>query len=212
MKRQAKRQIAFDPATQYVSTTGVHVFVARNFLAGNQSDPCPGLNALANRRYRPHSGVADLLTITEAVNTVYSMGLDLGGVIAIYGTVFDSNILPLTPGYSIGGPTISQSILGLGGFLSTPTGLSGSHNIYEADTSPTRGDLYTLNPCTLQIQQFQQYYDALPDNMAAPEQYEAFLSFGQAPFNNSIETNPYFFYLSSQASWSRPPDTLSLLQ
>ena len=47
---------------------------------------------------------------------------------------------------------------------------------------------------------------------AAPEQYEAFLPFGQAPFNNSIETNPYFFYLSSQASWSRPPDTLSLLQ
>lgn len=77
MKKQAKRQIAFDPATQYVSTTGVHAFVAPNFLAGDQSDPCPGLNAPANRRYRPHSGVADLLTITEAVNTGKSAHLSL---------------------------------------------------------------------------------------------------------------------------------------
>ena len=69
------------------------------------------------------------------------MGLDLGGFLAIYGTVFDGNILSLTPGYSIGGPAVSEAILG--GLLKTPTGLSGSHNNYEADTSPTRGDLYT---------------------------------------------------------------------
>ena len=69
IKKQAKRQIVFDPATQYVSTTGEHAFVAPNFLAGDQRGPCPGLNALANHGYLPHSGVADLLTITEAVNT-----------------------------------------------------------------------------------------------------------------------------------------------
>lgn len=69
------------------------------------------------------------------------MGLDLGGFLAVYGTVFDGNAVSLTPGYSIGGPTSSENILGLG-ILQTPSGLSGSHNNYESDTSPTRGDLY----------------------------------------------------------------------
>jgi len=47
-------------------------------------------------------------------------------------------------GYSIGGPTTSQQFLGGLGLLGTPTGLSGSHNNYEGDTSPTRGDLYKV--------------------------------------------------------------------
>ena len=69
------------------------------------------------------------------------MGSDLGGFLAIYGTVYDGSILSLTPGYSIGGSAIDGAVLG--GILGTPPGLSGSHNNYEADTSPTRGDLYT---------------------------------------------------------------------
>lgn len=73
IKKQSKRQITFDPGAQYVSTTGNHAFVAPNFLAGDQRGPCPGLNALANHGYLPHSGVADLLTITEAVNTGTSL-------------------------------------------------------------------------------------------------------------------------------------------
>lgn len=81
--------------------------------------------------------------VTDA-NAVYSMGLDLGGFLAVYGTVFDGNSLSLTPGYSIGGPSSSESILGGTDLLSIPTGLSGSHNNYEADTSPTRGDLYVV--------------------------------------------------------------------
>ncbi len=75
---------------------------------------------------------------------VYSMGLDLGGFLAVYGTVFDGNSLSSTPGYSIGGPTTSEAILGGLGLLGTPTGLSGSHNNYESDSCPTRGDLYVV--------------------------------------------------------------------
>lgn len=70
------------------------------------------------------------------------MGLDLGQFLAVYGTVFDGNSLSLDPRYSIGGPTALEAILGGSGLLGTPPGLSGSHNNYEADTSPTRGDLY----------------------------------------------------------------------
>ncbi len=66
------------------------------------------------------------------------MALDLGGFLAVYGAVFDGDGL----GYSIGGPSAIGSILGKNGLLANPTGLSGSHNNYEGDTSPTRGDLY----------------------------------------------------------------------
>lgn len=71
------------------------------------------------------------------------MGIDLGGFLAVYGTAFDGDAVSATPGYSIGGPTQLEAIIG-GGLLGTPTGLSGSHNNYEADTSPTRGDLYVV--------------------------------------------------------------------
>lgn len=70
------------------------------------------------------------------------MAVDLGSFLAIYGTLFDGNALSLNPGYSIGGPTVLDAILGSTSRLGTPTGLSGSHNNYEGDTSPTRGDLY----------------------------------------------------------------------
>lgn len=70
------------------------------------------------------------------------MALDLATFLAIYGTVFNGDSLSLTPGYSIGGPASLGGILGGLGILRTPSGLSGSHNNYEADTSSTRGDLY----------------------------------------------------------------------
>jgi hypothetical protein len=66
------------------------------------------------------------------------MGLDLGAFLAAYGAVVSGDLTS----WSIGGPP-SSSILGLsGGLLSPPKGISNSHNIYEGDASPTRGDLY----------------------------------------------------------------------
>ena len=71
------------------------------------------------------------------------MGQDLGTFLALYGSAFDGSPLSQTPGFSIGGSTTaSQSILGGRGLLRTPGGLTGSHNVYEADASATRGDLY----------------------------------------------------------------------
>ena len=61
------------------------------------------------------------------------MADDLGTFLAIVGTVLDGDSVSLDPGYSIGGPAISESILGLG-LLGTPSGLSGSHNNYEGGT------------------------------------------------------------------------------
>ncbi|CAF9924653.1 hypothetical protein IMSHALPRED_006247 [Imshaugia aleurites] len=192
--KELKRQTTFDPTAQRVSTSGDYDWVAPG--SGDQRGPCPGLNALANHGYLPHNGVADIPTIVSAVNTAYGMGIDLGTFLAVYGSLFDGDAVSLDPGYSIGGPATSEDILGLG-VLGTPSGLSGSHNNYEADTSATRGDLYVVgNDYLLQ---------------AAPEQYAALFPFRQTQFNNSIATNPYFFYpqfagvFVSPAGYAFPP-------
>lgn len=65
------------------------------------------------------------------------MGYDLGALLAIYSAALDGNLGT----FSIGGP--SHSLLGLN-LLGTPKGLSGSHNVFEGDASPTRGDLYVV--------------------------------------------------------------------
>jgi hypothetical protein len=64
------------------------------------------------------------------------MGTDLAAFLALYGAIFDGDLTQ----WSIGGPSIAApATLGL---LGTPQGLSGSHNRYEGDASPTRPDLY----------------------------------------------------------------------
>ena len=54
---------------QLVDVTGEHAWVAPgpNDIRG----PCPGLNALANHGYFPHSGVVSLNTGSNATNAVY---------------------------------------------------------------------------------------------------------------------------------------------
>lgn len=73
---------------------------------------------------------------------MFGMGLDIATFLSTYGTVFDGDPLSLTPGWSIGGPTQNQGSGLTSGLLSQPQGISGSHNKYETDSSPTRGDLY----------------------------------------------------------------------
>ncbi|KAI4171628.1 MAG: hypothetical protein LQ343_004106 [Gyalolechia ehrenbergii] len=215
-QQKKKRQLGFDPVAQHVSTTGEHAFAAPNLAAGDKRGPCPGLNALANHGYLPHNGIAPATTIVQAVTEVYGMAIDLAAFLAQYGTAFDGDAVSLTPGYSIGGPSALGGILGGTGILRTPSGLTGSHNNYEADTSSTRGDLYlTGNNDLLQMVQFQQYYDALLDDTPAPEQYSALFRFRQGRFNDSIENNPYFFFpqfagvLVAPAGYAFPPAMMS---
>lgn len=141
-KSRPQKRVAFNEEAQFISTSGEHAFVPPNFAAGDQRGPCPGLNALANHNYLPHNGVADITQFIDSTNRVFGMALDLGAFLAVYGAVFDGNLLA----WSIGGPTSRNqlplnNVLGLTG---QPQGISGSHNKYETDTSPTRGDLYLV--------------------------------------------------------------------
>ncbi|GAB7349625.1 hypothetical protein MBLNU459_g0307t1 [Dothideomycetes sp. NU459] len=185
---QAKRQLIspppFDAAAQYVSNKGQYAFVPPG--SGDQRGPCPGLNAMANHNYMPHNGIGTIQQFIDGTNKVFGMGEDLGGFLAVYGAVADGNALE----WSIGGPTPGVgSILGLTG---TPQGISGSHNKYESDVSPTRGDLYEYgNDYLLQVKQFQQLYDL----GKAEDNYDLDIltDFRATRFQQSIDNNPYFF-------------------
>jgi len=65
------------------------------------------------------------------------MGYDLASFLSIYAAVMDGDLVS----WSIGGPP-DTSVLSAVGLLSAPQGISGSHNKYEGDVSPGRGDLY----------------------------------------------------------------------
>ncbi|PQE18747.1 hypothetical protein CJF32_00006490 [Rutstroemia sp. NJR-2017a WRK4] len=190
--KRVQKRVTFDPASQYVSTVGEHAFVPPNFEAGDVRGPCPGLNAAANHGYIPHNGVGTIGDFTAGTNAAFGMSLDLGLFLGIYGSVFDGNLL----GYSIGGPTSNNALplSNLLGLTGQPQGLSGSHNKYESDTSPTRPDLYLAGQSyDLDLELFEQYYDSIVEGVGADEQYQALLPFRISRFNNSIETNPYFF-------------------
>lgn len=67
-----KKRAVFDAKAQYVDVTGAHKFVppGPNDLRG----PCPGLNALANHNFLPHSGIATAQQLIEQTNKgLYSL-------------------------------------------------------------------------------------------------------------------------------------------
>ncbi|EXF73805.1 oxidase [Colletotrichum fioriniae PJ7] len=190
-----EKRLLFDPLTTPIDVTGDHKFIAPDFKNGAQRGPCPGLNALANHGYISRKGVTSLVEVTAAINTVFGMGLELSTILGVMGTVFVGNPLSLNPGFSIGDAASgSNNILGnLIGLLGTPRGLNGSHNIIEGDSSNTRADLYmTGDASTMVMEQFQSFYD-----MSSGEgdyNFELFAERASIRFNETIATNPNFYY------------------
>ncbi|GAB7326296.1 hypothetical protein MBLNU13_g10272t1 [Cladosporium sp. NU13] len=189
----------FDAQAQYVDTTGPYSFVAPG--PNDQRGPCPGLNAMANHGYLPHDGIVTIPQFIESTGKVFGMGVDLSTFLAVYGSVFDGNLYS----WSIGGPDDRVSIpLNL---LGQPQGISGSHNKYEGDASPTRGDLYVYgNDYDLVLSRFQRLYDA----GKAKDEYDLQLltDLRHVSFQESLNTNPYFFnapfagVIAQPAAWS----------
>ncbi|KAG0648672.1 Dothistromin biosynthesis peroxidase dotB [Hyphodiscus hymeniophilus] len=175
----------FDASKQYVSTTGKYAYVAPT--SSDLRGPCPGLNAMANHGYIPHNGVATITQFIQGTYDVFGMGTDLATFLSVYGAVFDGDLTS----WSIGGPPPS-GLLGSLGLLGKPQGISGSHNKYESDVSPTRPDLYEYgNDYKVIISQFEEMY-ALP---LGPNGYDltALTPFRASRFEQSIANNPNFF-------------------
>ncbi|KAI5195675.1 Cloroperoxidase [Aureobasidium subglaciale] len=174
----------FNAAEQYVniSAGSGHEYVAPgpNDLRG----PCPGLNAFANHNFLPHSGYATIQQFIDTTEEVVGMGTDLAAFLAVLGAAVDGDGLSWsiggTPGPGIGGP-----LSGLG------NGLSGSHNKYESDASPTRPDLYEAgNDYKTVAKQFEQLISMSPGGEVTLESLTAFRS---VRFDTQIANNPYFF-------------------
>jgi len=148
---------------------------------------------------------------------VYGLGEDIAGFLAVYGAIFDGNIVSLNPGYSIGGPTsANQNILGGLGILGTPQGLSGSHNKYESDASACRYDLYTGgNDYKVDLSRFEALY-ALQSNAPSPSyDLSVWTVHRKNMFLKSKNENPQFFYapfagvIASTGGFSFPPRMFS---
>ncbi|TVY23957.1 Aromatic peroxygenase [Lachnellula hyalina] len=177
----------FNAAAQYVSTTGAHTFVPPDFDAGDVRGPCPGLNAMANHGYLPHNGVGGHLDFIQGTLDVFGMAADMSAFLTVVGGTLDGDGLS----WSIGGPV--PSALSLGGLLGEPQGISGSHNKYESDASPTRGDLY-LNGDDYKLQ-MDQWEDLYARGQANGDSYtlDVLNEFRSARWDYSLNNNPYFF-------------------
>jgi hypothetical protein len=135
---------------------------------------------VANHNFLPHNGYATIEQFIDATNSVAGMGTGLGRVLAAYGAVMAGSGVA----WSIGGkPTAAQAING-------GNGITNSHNKYEADSSPTRPDLYEAgNNYKAVASQFQQMVDTSPGSITI----ESLTSFRSQRFDTQVANNPYFF-------------------
>ncbi|KAJ6484823.1 hypothetical protein C8R45DRAFT_1098968 [Mycena sanguinolenta] len=131
---------------------------------------------------------------------LFGLGIDFAtaaGALALFGADLLAPGLP----FSIGGPPPPSLLTGLlggivGKFYGAPTGLSGTHNQFETDSSPTRGDYYQFNGDNhhLQLPYFQALYDLPPAGPSANYDLDILFQFRQTRFQQSVSQNPYFFY------------------
>ena len=168
--------------------TGQYAYVAPS--ATDLRGPCPGLNALANHNYLPHNGYATIAQFINATNTVFGMGTDLAAFLSVYAAAIDGD----GTGWSMGGTPPSGGLLNL---ATIGDGLSGSHNKYESDVSPTRGDLYqpssNADDYSLVMSQFQALFSTQPNPATANYDLGVLTDFRAQRFAQSIAQNPYFF-------------------
>jgi hypothetical protein len=141
------------------------------------------------------------------------MGIDLGTFLSAYATVIDGD--PLALSWSIGG---AKPGISLGNLLSTPQGLSGSHNKvsrhvrtlrfemctyacsplsqYESDASPGRGDAALNNgdASTLSLPNFQKLYALQSGDSGGNYDLGVLIKHAQETITYSRQNNPQHFW------------------
>lgn len=136
-----------------------------------------------------------LVDTVAAIHQVYGMSLELGLLLSIMGTVWSGNPLSLDPSFSIGGNStaVYNALDNAQGLLGTPQGIEHSHNWLEADSSPTRDDLYlTGDAWTMNMTRFEQLYNSVPGN--EDFSFDVLAKWSADRWHESVENNPYFYY------------------
>ena len=187
---------ALDPfdTARPIDVSGDHAFKAPS--SDDQRGPCPGLNALANHGYINRNGITSLIDVTTAIHHVYGMAIDLALVLAIMGVVWTGDPISLDPSFSIGGndTAVWNALNNVQGVLGTPQGIDYSHNFIEADSSPTRDDLYvTGNAWTMNMSRFEELYDTVQEPNGTFT-FDVMASWASKRWHDSVQTNPYFYY------------------
>lgn len=124
------------------------------------------------------------------------MGVDLATVLSIMGTAYTSNMLSLTPGFSLDTSSgkVKNLLANLLGLLGEPRGIGRSHNWLEADASLTRDDLYvTGDASTMNMIKFLELYkraDSSTGVLSADDMVEHSIE----GLQDCITTNPYCWY------------------
>jgi hypothetical protein len=120
----------------------------------------------------------------DVTTQVVGMGPSLALFLSALGGALDGDVL----NWSVGGtPSLAQG--GATGILGN--GLTGSHNKYESDASPTRPDLYEAgNNYKTVAAQFQELIDYSPGGQVTMESLTAFRAHR---FDTQVANNPYFF-------------------
>ncbi|MCJ1235939.1 hypothetical protein MMC14_003914 [Varicellaria rhodocarpa] len=174
---------------QEIDVTGVHAWAPPG--EGDLRGPCPGLNALANHGYFPRNGVVPLTVGATATQQVYGLAPNFGIPLTVYATLVDGDVVGET--WSIGGPPPPNLITPVTG---KADGLSGSHNKYESDASPGRGDYYLYNGdvTSLRVEKFQALYDLAKNDPVPNYDLDVLTQHRKYTFDQSKNTNPYFFY------------------
>ncbi|KAJ7785223.1 Chloroperoxidase [Mycena maculata] len=162
-----------------IDVSGSHAF--RPPSVQDQRGPCPALNALANHGYLPRNGIARVDELLEVSRAVLGFGIDFGCVAGSLTAAYASDEGLMT---SIGGPV-------RGSFTFCVPRLSGTHNQFESDSSPTRGDSYLYHGDNYQAQE--PYFESLAAKRNASGVID-FISHRIERYDDSVSKNPYFFY------------------
>lgn len=104
------------------------------FKAPRESDirgQCPGLNAAANHGFLPRNGIANTQQTTEGLAAAYNMAPDLAIFLAAVSIGLSGD--PVKGTWSIGSG-YKGTLPGI-----KPTGILGTHNQYEIDSSIVKG-------------------------------------------------------------------------
>lgn len=133
---------------------------------------------MANHGYLPHDGRATIQQFIDGTQEVFGMANNLGRFLSVYGALVNGD----GTSWSInGGPRI---------------GIGGSHNNYETDSSPLKGDLeqYGDNG-QLILSQYNELVGMQPADETANYNLEVLREFRGKRYAESIAKNPNFAYL-----------------
>ncbi|CAI6290656.1 unnamed protein product [Periconia digitata] len=176
----------FSASEQYVNVKPGSANEYRDPGTNDKRGPCPGLNAAANHGFLPRNGLPNIQQTVTGLGAAYGFGPEFAAALAVIAIALTGD--PVGQKWSIGGPFAPV----LGGLLSTPEGISFSHNTYESDASIVRSDAYLNNGDAFSVQ-LPLVEDLLAKAVDNEFTLDILRTHNKERHDFSVANNPYFF-------------------